>query len=516
MSDLIRVTGLNSGMDTESIIKQLVSKYQKKIDNATKDKKSMELQQDKWKELNTSIYSFYSGTLSNMRWSTSYSKMSTSSSSGALTVEAGTNAVEGIQNAKILNTAKAGYLTSKKMDADYPDLTSTSLVSEFGLGEGTYQFNGKDIEVTADTTVTGLMNKLNEAGVNANYDEKQHRFYISAKATGEENDIKLEQTASALLSALGLSNTYQVDERGNYYTADGTLLEDADTIQKIQDGDYGVQVKGTDAKLMLNGTVYNSDSNTFSVNGLTLTINNYTDEEISITTKKDVSGVYDSIKNMFSQFNTMINSMLKAYNADASKYKPLTDEEEDALTEAELKKWQENLNESALGGDDRLSEIMRNMRAVLGEGVEMSDGSTMYLSDFGIATLSYFEADADERYAYHIDGDPDDEATSGNKDKLKSMIATNPDTVQEFFSSISGKLYKKLTDEMASSTMSSIYKIYNDKELDSDLKNQDKLIKKLEDQMSKAEDKYYDQFARMETALAKLNSKQGTLSSYLG
>lgn len=513
MSDLIRVTGLNSGMDTESIIKQLVAKYQKKVDNANKDKKAMELRQDKWKEMNTSIYSFYSTTLSNMRWSTSYTKMKTTSSSSALSVEAGSSAAAGIQSAKILATAKAGYLTSAKVDSD---LTSNSLVAEsLGLS-GSYQFNGKTIEIDDETTVSGFMKKLSEAGVNANFDEKQHRFYISANSTGEANDLDLSQTDSSVLSALGLSTTYEVDEKGYYFDASGNKIDDEATIKKIQDGEVGVRVKGEDAKLMLNGTIYTSDSNAFEVNGLTLTINNYTEEEISINTKKDVSGIYDSIKNMFTQYNNMINSMLKAYNADTKKYKPLTDEEEDALTETELKKWQENLNESALGGNERLAELMRSMRSVFADGVDMGDGRKMYLADFGIATLGYFEAEADERYAYHIDGDETDPASMGNKDKLKSMIATDPETVQKFFSTLSNNLYKQLGKEMASSEMSSIYKVYNDKQLEKDLKNQDSLIKKYEQQMSKAEDKYYDQFARMETALAKLQSKQGAISSYLG
>ena len=57
------------------------------------------------------------------------------------------------------------------------------------------------------------------------------------------------------------------------------------------------------------------------------------------------------------------------------------------------------------------------------------NGKTMYLSDFGINTLGYFEAADNEKNAYHIDGDEDDEFTSANADKLKGMISNDPDTV---------------------------------------------------------------------------------------
>ena len=62
---------------------------------------------------------------------------------------------------------------------------------------------------------------------------------------------------------------------------------------------------------------------------------------------------------------------------------------------------------------------MSAMRMSMSEGIEI-DGVTMYLSDFGISTPSYFDADANERYAYHIDGDADDSTVSSKTDKLKA------------------------------------------------------------------------------------------------
>lgn len=74
MSDLLRMTGMYSGMDTESIIQQLVSAKATKVTNLKNDQKKLEWKQTLWQDLNKRIYKLYTGTLSNMRLTGSYSK----------------------------------------------------------------------------------------------------------------------------------------------------------------------------------------------------------------------------------------------------------------------------------------------------------------------------------------------------------------------------------------------------------------------------------------------------------
>jgi flagellar hook-associated protein 2 len=59
------------------------------------------------------------------------------------------------------------------------------------------------------------------------------------------------------------------------------------------------------------------------------------------------------------------------------------------------------------------------------------------------------------------------------------------------------------------------YKVYNDKELQTEYDDMTSEIKKMEDALSALEDKYYDQFAAMESALAKLQSNQNAVSQLL-
>ena len=49
----IRLSGLVSGMDTDSMIEELVAAYSTKKDNIYRDRKTLEYKQDAWKELNS-------------------------------------------------------------------------------------------------------------------------------------------------------------------------------------------------------------------------------------------------------------------------------------------------------------------------------------------------------------------------------------------------------------------------------------------------------------------------------
>ena len=51
----MRMSGLMSGMDTETIIKELVSAKQTKVDDAKKAQTKLQWKQDAWKELNTKL-----------------------------------------------------------------------------------------------------------------------------------------------------------------------------------------------------------------------------------------------------------------------------------------------------------------------------------------------------------------------------------------------------------------------------------------------------------------------------
>ena len=341
------------------------------------------------------------------------------------------------------------------------------------------------------------------------------------------NKTAMEADQEVLDKHAVLSKLVAMDETSaEYATAFADFVSQVQSAHEIQNGTnvtYNSDAKkidGTDSEITLNGIKYTSSMNTYSINGLSITALQATGvgdtNAISITTSTDTQGVYDKIKDFLTQYNALINEMTSLYNADSAKgYEPLTDEEKDALSDTEVEKWEQKIKDSLLRRDESLEKIMSTMTNSMSKGYEVN-GKTYYLSNFGIKTLGYFNAPENQEYAYHIDGDSDDTATSGNDDKLMAMINSDPDTVVSFMQQLTSDLYTAIGDKMKSSTLSSSYKVYNDKEMASEYSDYTDLIKKWEEKLQDKEDYYYNKFSAMETALSKLNSQTSSLSNLFG
>lgn len=275
---------------------------------------------------------------------------------------------------------------------------------------------------------------------------------------------------------------------------------------------------GQDSEIELNGATFKSNSNNYSINGLTIQVTAKTkdDEQVTITTDTDVDAIYKSIKDMFTEYNKLIKSMDEAYNADSSKgYEPLTDDEKSAMTDDEVEKWETKIKDSLLRKDDTLSSIINTMKNDMASTF-IINGKSYSLSSFGIATQGYFSSGENEKGVYHIDGDSDDSVSSGNDDKLRSAIASDPETVVSFFSQLATKLYTDLGNKMATSSVSSAYTVYNDKQMNKQYSEYTTKISDAETKITTWEDYYYSKFSAMESALSKLNSQTSSMSSLFG
>ncbi len=722
----MRMSGMMSGLDTESIIQELVAARRTKVDAKKKAQTRIDWKQEAWKELNAKLKSLQTKYISNMRFSSAYSKKTTKvSDSSKVSVITGENAVNGVQSLKINKLAKTGYMTGGELelkdgvDGSVNALTKLSELEGFNLGsgdKGTFTVKSAggtvDIEVTGDTTISDVLNKIKDVGLNASFDAKWGRFNISATQSGAANDFSItasDANGANALAALGLQTgiskgdaTYEeyslyaeyfrnkgdstnkstkkieqmikddiasrtnayfneyknlqtsieasqkvIDDINQKYTdkgetlgtvefyqqetkriadeisalqkanetnpdpnfdqklkalheeseairekkadaetlkaqqekiteytdrqaeiaggtkADGTveagyitLAADkssataasklTDEVQKryddkaayaaaivnadgtVNDTALGLpsdaakrasKVSGQNAEIELNGAIYRNDNNTFEINGLTFTALSETtgNEEVTVTTEQDTDGIYDMVKNFLKEYNALVNEMDKLYNADPAKgYEPLTDEEKEAMSEKEVEKWETKIKDSILRRDDNLSSVNNALQTIMAGGIEVN-GKTMYLYDFGIDTLGYFNAADNEKHAYHIDGDPDDAFTSGNSDKLKSMISNDPDTVISFFTKLSSNLYNKMFDMSKSvEGYRSFGNFYDDKKIKSDYDSYTSKIKEMEIKLGEYEDKWYRKFSKMETALAKMQSNMSAVTGLLG
>lgn len=279
------------------------------------------------------------------------------------------------------------------------------------------------------------------------------------------------------------------------------------------------KVSGQNAVITLNGATYENSNNAFEINGLTFTALAETKpgESVTITTEQDVDGIYDMVKGFLKEYNSIINEMDKLYNADSAKgYEPLSDEEKDVMSEKDIEKYEQKIKDSILRRDENLSSVSSGLKSVMSAGIDVN-GKTMYLFDFGIETLSYLTAPDNEKNAYHIAGDADDGYTSGDADKLKTMIANDPDTVIDFFTKLSQNLYGKMSDMSKSvDGYRSFGSFYDDKKMKSDYDEYTSKIANLEQKLNDYEDKWYKKFSAMETAMAKMQQNANAVTALLG
>lgn len=538
----IRMTGMVSGLDTDSIVKELVSAYSTKKEKYEKEQTKLGWKQEIWKDLNKEVNTFYK-SVGNLRFEGGYStKKTTSSDTTKATVSAGSNAVTGTQKLHVLSTAQSGYLTGGKITASDSSakVTSSTKLSELGFTEDETALkfiakdkDGKDIsadiKLSKDSTISDAVKALRDVGLNASFDENNGRIFLSSSATGASTDFSLKSDGSD--ASKNLLNT---------------LALNTDASEVTETSKRATKIDGSDAAIVLNGVVYTSSSNNFSINGLSISVNAVTDsvdlskaktngsldadkisdmlvntplndsEAISITTSTDTQGIYDKIKDFITSYNNIINKMTKLYNADsAGNYEPLTDDEKSEMSDSEIEKWETKIKDSLLRRDSTLSTVMSAMTTAMSGGATVN-GKTYFLSNFGISTLGYMNAAENEQNAYHIDGDEDDENTSGNTDKLMTALNSDPDTVMDFMKQMATNLYNAIDKQMTSTTLRSKYSIYNDKEMTTQYKNYTTTIKEWETKISDKEDYYYKKFSSMESALSKLNSQTSSLSGLFG
>ena len=353
------------------------------------------------------------------------------------------------------------------------------------------------------------------------------------RATYEANEARLAEietekaTQQEIITAnRAMDDIYLLSENDEQIRDNlGKMAKEAEAAARIfADDSYlegsAIKIAGSDAVIKLNGVEYTSNDNSFSINGLSINAQAVTGAEekdaITITTNVDTQGIYDKIKDFLTEYNNVINEMCKLYNAESARdYEPLTDEEKEAMSEEQIEKWENKIKDGLLRRDTTLNSIMSAMINSMAQTFEI-DGQKLSLSTFGIGTLGFLNSAENENYAYHINGDEDDENTSGKEDKLMAAIEENPDQVVEFMKQLTSSLYTAVDNKMKSTELSSAYKVYNDKEMDKELSKYAQLISQWEEKVSDKEDYYYNKFTQMEKALANLNSQTSSISGLLG
>lgn len=394
-------------------------------------------------------------------------------------------------------------------------------------GNVVYEYNTDDMDEEVKTAYEqAVKQKASNESLIKVYDEsvkaiEDTKDYVSidddGKAVADETNDNVLNEVSATNAANQTNARALLDSK---IAMANTVINDVENPKEDKPADSktkAVRIYGQDSEIELNGATFTNNTNDFSINGLTIQAMEVTgNDEITITTNTDVDGIYDMIKGFLKDYNDLVKSIDVAYNAASSKgYEPLTSDEKDSMSDDEVKKWEDKIKDSLLRKDSTLGSVLDTMKNDMARSFKVGDKSYS-LSSFGIATLGYFSSPENETGVYHIDGDKDDASTSANTDKLREMISNDPDTVISFFSQLSTQLYTDIGKKMATSSTSSAYTIYNDKQMNTQYSEYNTKISAAEDKLTTWEDYYYSKFSAMESALAKMNAQSSSLTGLFG
>ena len=324
----------------------------------------------------------------------------------------------------------------------------------------------------------------------------------------------------------GVSVSYTTDGKIQIQgTSKGFNIEGTDTEGKAlmnnlfgQDGmtfssQMTAQVTaGQNARLTVDGTVIERNSNTFELDGITMELTSEyhdTGTPIRLTTSRDTDKIVDSLKSFVEDYNALVeelNEHLKE-TANYKKYAPLTDEQKKEMSDKEIELWEEKSKEGLLHNDANITSFLGDMRMVLYSSVE---GAGLSLYDIGIETSDNWR---------------DNGKLVIDEDVLKSMAATNPDAICKLFTDrdqgLGIGMQNALKDaaNVSSGSPGTMVRYAGTKDvlttsntLYEEMKHISETLSNLNTKYQLEKTRYWNQFNAMEQAISNMNSQSSWLT----
>lgn len=396
--------------------------------------------------------------------------------------------------------------------------SSKSIGELFGLTNATLSsvvINGKTIALDETDTISKMIQKVNgsEANVNLSYDSLKDRFVLESKAEGAVNNISIgdSSNAEALFSKL-------------FNAADVVDASSAAVTPSMRQ-------QGLNAQLVINDVAIVQSNNNFSLDGINYSLKETSATAIDIGIETNTTAIIDNIKNFVKEYNDIVDYITgKLSEKKNYDYAPLTDEEKEALTEDEIKKWEEKAKAGMLKGSSELNSMLTELRNAVVSPIE---GVGITMAQIGISSTSY-----SDRGKLTID-----------ETKLKSALENNYDDVVQLFTKQSSTTYNDSTNRTTrnnengvGSRFDDIIKDYIRTTRDSNgqkgkliikagiendasqfsndfqkrISSYDDRIADLLDFLANRENYYYTMFSKMESALSQMESQASSLMSQLG
>ncbi|WP_458411867.1 flagellar hook-associated protein 2 [Schinkia sp. CFF1] len=498
----MRISGLASGMDIDSIVKQLMTAERMPLDKLEQKKQKLEWQRDDYREINTMLLNYNNFLFDDLIMSKTYNQKtvnisdpneisvrnlnSTSDFSGTIKVNQLAKA------ASIVGGKIAGFdntTTSKKSSQTLNELFGVSADQTIGIqaikSDGTMGAVQPLTFKSTDTLDSVISRINNETDVTAFFDSQSGQMVLTAKNTGSIDDSTTTQNEIVLTGSL----------------FDSLVLSTP-----------ALEVPGVNAKVNYNGLEMTRSSNTFELNGFEVTLKSASQKDINFSSTADVDKILEKVVKFVDDYNKIIEKVNgKLVEKSYRDYQPLTAEQKDAMKDKDIELWEEKARSGLLRNDSVLSSAMNRMRTVLYTPVNGLSSDSDSLADFGITTSSNWR----DKGKLTIDEDKLRAAISKNPDGLFQLFAKDGATTEEKgFARRLRDILQGDKDHPDAGIMDQIKEkagestsVNNTFSIGRLLNNVGDQINSFQDRLQEIEDRYYRQFTAMEKAIQKANSQ---------
>lgn len=480
--NMIRLTGLSSGLDVDSLVKKMMAGEQTNLDKAQQDQQTTQWKQEEYQDIIKNIKDlqstfFDSGSSDkNILSQSNFAPFTVSSANGSASIDTsvatftpGVGAKTGNYSISVAKLAKGAGVTNTLKAAhdatENPDTTAalstkltnitgqsaeasvaTSLKKSISL---TLNVGTGNINITLDNsdgskTVGDLVNAINNQGggnVKAEFSELTGKFTLSSANTGSSSTLTVVNgTTASLSSVIGFSTASSNGATTADWEITNTLIPakaDSAAIQNSQNADVTITVPGgtsvhfTDSPAS-GETGYQSgkSSNNFTIDGMNYmlssegTVSN--PATASVNVGSDTSKVYDKIKSFVDKYNAIVDDIqTKLTEKPDSNYKPLTDAQKSQMTTSQITAWETKAKVGVLRNDDNLQTMLNDLTTAFTTSVNNVGLSLGRYSsnNFGIDTSKDYTTPG------HID--------IVDSEQLKQAIATKGDQIAKMFTNIS-------------------------------------------------------------------------------
>lgn len=274
---------------------------------------------------------------------------------------------------------------------------------------------------------------------------------------------------------------------------------------------------GQNAIVTVNGVQITNNSNSITIDGTTINLGNLTEqgiekinngEAVVVNTSRDTEKAYEAVKKFITDYNKLIDELQTEVNSarpksNGSYYDPLTEEQEEEMSEKEIEKWNEQAKKGLLYRDSRLNTAITKIAnavnnaftdenfSIFDMGIEFEDSISSFKLKIADETAfkEAFDKHADQIQKLFTD------KNDGLATRLTAAIDSAISTSKGAYGSLTSVAGVENTTSQGQNEISKQIDAYNE------------IISKLQKRYESEQERYWSKFTALEKAMAQFQTQ---------